>query len=457
MIDTRRRELPLFIGLTAYLAAVAVGVHLSARTAPLWLMLGLSAGLAGLVLLVRRSALPRRAIVVLVLAGGAMLQLAALTAGPTSSDDVYRYVWDGTVQLHGTDPYRYPPAAPQLEHDRSDLLFHDLPQCRHPIMGGCTAINRPTVRTVYPPIAQLIFDGVRLASFGGHGGVRPFQIAGALGSLLIGLMLARRALARGRPLWPVAVWTWSPLAVLEYGNNAHLDWAAAMLGLGALAAASRGRSALAGALIGAGTLTKLYPALVLPALLRRRPLAVLTGAAAVVVLGYAPHVAAVGARVIGYLPGYLTEEGYRSGSRLLLLGWIFPRPFDTVIGALLLGAVAVVAWRRADPLAPERTATWIVGAAFLVTTPAYGWYAGLLLVLALVSAQYEWLPLALAPSIVYLLGLETHTGVIAQRLVYLAAAVATGTAAAVRVGSPTAEQGLDSRSSDTRATTSRSA
>nr|MDQ6949127.1 hypothetical protein [Actinomycetota bacterium] len=42
--------------------------------------------------------LPRRMAVVVVVAGAVVFGLAALTAKPQISDDLYRYAWDGSVQ-----------------------------------------------------------------------------------------------------------------------------------------------------------------------------------------------------------------------------------------------------------------------------------------------------------------------------------------------------------------------
>ena len=79
-------------------AAFAVGA---------WLVLGIS----------RRLAVP------LILLGCAAIQLAALSAGPQGSDDLYRYIWDGRVQAAGIDPYQYAPAAPQLASLRDPFLW----------------------------------------------------------------------------------------------------------------------------------------------------------------------------------------------------------------------------------------------------------------------------------------------------------------------------------------------
>ena len=55
--------------------------------------------------------LPARRAVPLILLGAVAVQLAALSAPPQGSDDLYRYIWDGRVQAAGIDPYSYSPAA----------------------------------------------------------------------------------------------------------------------------------------------------------------------------------------------------------------------------------------------------------------------------------------------------------------------------------------------------------
>ncbi|MBI3021416.1 MAG: hypothetical protein HYY59_05415, partial [Candidatus Omnitrophica bacterium] len=43
-----------------------------------------------------------------------LARLFALGMTPTLSNDLYRYRWDGRVQLAGIDPYAYPPNDPAL-------------------------------------------------------------------------------------------------------------------------------------------------------------------------------------------------------------------------------------------------------------------------------------------------------------------------------------------------------
>jgi hypothetical protein len=379
---------------------------------------------AALILLARSNLRPRQGAALVVLVG-ALLQAVALLAPPRTSDDDYRYIWDAKVQLAGIDPYRYAPTAPQLAPLRDRTLFPYGARCPQLVDGTCPRINRPTVRTVYPPVAEGAFDAIRVVSLGWQGNQLPLQLAAAVGAIVVAWLLSRRALARGRPIWHAAVWAWCPITISEFGNNAHIDWLAVIFVLLGLTWYAQRREGLAGVVIGAAIATKLYPALVLPSMLRRRPITVLGAAAGLVALSYLPHVLAVGTQVIGYLPGYLREEQYVSGGRLLLLGQIVPHPLDTLLGLVILGAAAGWAWRRSDPDRPEDSAVVVVGVAFLVMTPNYSWYAALLVALVALSGAIEWLPVAFASTATYLSGaIAPHSPV--PNWSYLVAAALTG-------------------------------
>lgn len=360
---------------------------------------------------------PGRAAVVLILAGAVGAQLAAGFGGPGTSDDIFRYVWDGRVQAAGIDPYRYAPAAPELVPLRDPQLWPDRPtpwcvDARDGVAAGCTRINRPTVRTIYPPVAQAVF----LATHGG--GVVAVRVAMGLACvattilLLFGLRDPRQA----------ALWAWCPTVAIESAANGHIDAAAAGLTVAALltlASARRTRATIVGgALLGLAIATKVTPALTLPAVMRRRPLPVLAAAVATVAAVYLPHVLAVGGSVIGYLPGYLDEEGYASGSRFALLAAILPPATAQFLAALVLLAVVAEAYRRADPAAPWDSAALVVGASLLLTSPFYTWYAVLLVALVGLGAPAIWL---IVPALSYIAqyggALPIGAG-IAQRLAY---------------------------------------
>lgn len=352
--------------------------------APLW---------AVAVFLLSRLDLAGRQATVLVLGVGAVFSIIAMTHPPATSDDDFRYIWNAKVQLAGIDPYRYAPSAPELRELREPLLFGAPGEYPHRIEGGSTPINRPNVRTVYPPVAEGAFTAMRLVSFGGHGNHLPLQLTAALGALAIGWLLLRRG-----PPWRAALWAWCPVTIVEFANNAHIDWLGVLLVVLAL---SYARTTIGrGVLAGAATAVKLYPALVLPALMRRDWRVALV-AVATVALVYVPHVLAVGPDVIGYLPGYLQENKYDSGRNLLLLGPVLGDSAAKVVGVVALVAVALWAWLRSAPGRPEDAALLVVGVAFLVTTPVFGWYAALLLALVALTGALEWVPIVFAASACY--------------------------------------------------------
>ena len=354
--------------------------------------------------------LPRRVALPAIFLVAVALRLAALAGPPVLSDDLYRYAWDGRVQAAGIDPYRYQPTSSHLRSLREPWLWPNDAGCADLGRGpDCSRINRATVRTIYPPVAQAWFATVyRLSGIGPEH--KAWQLAGLAGDLaLVALLpLVLRAWKRD-PRW-TALYALSPFPVLEVVNNGHVDGLAALLVVAALLAAARRRPGWAGALIGAATLVKLYPAVLVVGLVgaavarastgsgrRRLPDLVKAGAAAgaVVVAGYLPHVVAVGVKVLGYLPGYLREEKYDSGGRFLLASLLH---LPIVPEALVAGAgmAAVVAWvLRTRPSAPRAFAA-LIGGLLLATTPVQPWYAVTLVAAATVAVAPAWTLVAAA-------------------------------------------------------------
>jgi hypothetical protein len=348
--------------------------------------------LLGVFLLLR--ALPRRLALGLLVAGALALPVVAFTRGPQISTDLYRYAWDGRVQAAGIDPYRYTPVDPALAHLRDPWLFPDPAGCATPpTTVTCTRINYRNAHTVYPPVGEAWFTLVHYLPGPGH--ERQLQLWADVTSLgLVGL-IAVMLRASGRDERFAALYAWSPLAGIDVGSDAHVDALAALLTLGAFAVLMKRRPGWAGGLLGAAIAVKLYPALVLPAALRRHPLRVLGAAIGLVALSYVPHVFAVGGHVIGFLPSYLSVEGYNSGGRFLLLRLIglHGTPAKVAAAAILL-TVAWLAYRSSAP--PTRGALWIFGAALLVATPVQPWYAVTLVALAAVEGRWEWVAVAAA-------------------------------------------------------------
>ncbi|MFD7325662.1 glycosyltransferase 87 family protein [Streptomyces sp. NPDC059875] len=358
---------------------------------------------------------PARQAVALVLAGSAVVAATGLVAPPRTSTDAYRYAWDGRVQAAGISPYDHAPADSALAPLRDDWLFPHGAGCDGPDLtpvpaapgtAHCTRLNRPAVHTIYPPLAESYFHGTHLLAPEGAR-LKPFQIGGALLSVAVTAALLLILRRRGDPR-TAALWAWCPAVPVEAVNNAHVDVLGVLFAVAGLGLVVRHRAA-GGALLGAAVAVKLMPAIVLPGALAgaRRPrdaAAVLAPAAAVVALAYLPYVLDAEASVLGYLGGYVAEEGYDdagSGRRYALLRLVLPDAWALpALLAVLLGTCAYVIV-RGDPERPWSGALLVTGTAFLLLTPGYSWYALLLIALVALDGRGEWLLVAVAGAATY--------------------------------------------------------
>jgi len=429
-------------------AGVVLSIHIARGPALLasrwWLLAELAFwALAWLAAVVAAFRIPRRLALSLVFLAAVALRLAAVAGPPLTSDDLFRYSWDGRVQAAGIDPYRYPPGAPALTGLREPWLWPEARPC--PLAyrpRGCTRINRSWVHTIYPPAAEAWFAAVyRLTGIGAR--YKPWQVAGlvtdaaAVALLMVGL---RR---RGQDSRWAALYALCPAPVLEVVNNGHVDGLAIVLSLAALVVASpperdpprlpaATRELMAGALVGLAILVKLYPALLVPAIAaapaagRRLRSLVRTGGAAlaVCIAGYLPHVLVVGTKVIGFLPGYLREEHYDGAGRYLVAaGLRIPGGLAGPLSALAVAGAAVWVWARRPP-APVGAAV-LMGTLLAAVSPVQPWYAVTLLAFATLAAEPAWVALVAAgyPYFFAVILLQPHRAGIGE-LAYGASAAA---------------------------------
>jgi len=308
-----------------------------------------------------------------------LYRLILLPTLPTLSDDMYRYVWDGRVQGHGLSPYRYPPGARELAALRpwKPPVYQTV--WRH--------INRKEAVTVYPPGAQMAFAGLwRLMGDRVIGFKAAFVVAETIGAVvLLGLLRACQL-----PPERVLIYLWSPLLVFEVAQAGHVDGLMLPLLAAALLARVRERPIWLGLCLGAATLVKLFPALLLPALLPlparwswrglRAPGLTLAAFAGVIGVAYLPYVLGNGGGVLGFLPNYFGENFNLGLARLAFnladaQGW--PRA-ETANAVTFVGLAALSLACVVRPAADGRGALlrclWLIGWFTLTTQNLFPWY-----------------------------------------------------------------------------------
>ncbi|HMN97984.1 MAG TPA: glycosyltransferase 87 family protein [Miltoncostaeaceae bacterium] len=402
----------------AVLAAIGAGVVAVAAWSASWedsrshaasfttaILLGLALWAAGAAWILRRR--PRGLLVVgVVLLAGLGARLALVPHAPDLSGDIHRYVWDGRVQAEGINPYRYAPDDPVLAGLRDDEVW--------------PGINRKPVTTIYPPVAEGGFLALHLA---GARGVVSLKLAFALIDGIAAVLLLAVLLGRlGRPPALALVYAWHPLPIIEIGRSGHVDGLAVALLLAALLAHAARRPLASGALLAGAALVKFYAAAVLPALLwvggRRSPKPVIAFAVTAAV-AYLPYLG-VGSGVLGYLPGYLEEEGFETGRRFYLLGRgesllgdlsigpVSSAAWYAALAALVMGAVAAWCLRTPPSSLPQTAdrAVLLLLTLMLLSSPTYPWYLVLLTALIPLASVTTAVPAAIVCAAAPLLYLQ---------------------------------------------------
>jgi len=126
---------------------------------------------------------------------GARLLVVPMAPG----DDVWRYLWEGQIQLAGFSPYVYAPSATELEALRTSTWG---------------LINHPDATAIYPPVAQLF---LRIAA-GLGGGVVGLKLWFLVADAVAIWLLARR-FGRGATL----LYAWNPLLIYVGVGGAHYE------------------------------------------------------------------------------------------------------------------------------------------------------------------------------------------------------------------------------------------
>jgi alpha-1,6-mannosyltransferase len=299
-----------------------------------------------------------------------------LVPAPFLSSDIYRYAWDGVVQHAGISPYRYVPGDPALRFLRApnqDLFDH---------------INRRDyARTIYPPVAQMIFFAITWIS----PTVRFMKIAMVLfeGVTVWALLSTLRALGR-RPE-QILLYLWCPMLVWEVAEAGHLDSAGMAFIALALLARIRRQPLTTGLWLGFAVMIKFYPLVLFPALWwrgdsRGSAWKIPAMVAAVIVFGYACYLK-VGMLVFGFAGGYAQEEGLNTGVRYFLYELArrvpglhaLPIAAFAVFCAAVFVALMVWAWRSCSAASSPRDAFLapafaLAVALMLLFSPHYTWY-----------------------------------------------------------------------------------
>ena len=192
---------------------------------------------------------------------GLAFRLVMFFSTPMLEDDYFRYLWDGAVTANGINPYKYSPE--QVIQNR------DVPEGLSSLAGKSGdiihRINHPHIRTIYPPVTQAFFALSYI--------IKPWSLLPWRAILLLfdiaTLALILYSLNYMRlPLVYAIVYWWNPLLVKEIYNSGHLDVLVLPFALGGVMLALRAKYTGSLMSLAAGVGLKLWPAFLIPLVLR---------------------------------------------------------------------------------------------------------------------------------------------------------------------------------------------
>ncbi len=365
-LDRPEHHIPTFLALMA------------AATAAWWVAASAARGL---------GAGPRAVAGVLIVA--VIVRAVLLPAEPSLSTDVYRYVWEGRMVLHGINPYVHAPSEPAL------AAYRDAWSAR---------INHPDLVTIYPPLAQGLFALAARV----HDAPVTHKAVFVMFDLAAALVLAAHV-RRGRAgLDALVLYAWSPLVIVETARAGHVDAVGASLLLVAVLAMARGREAGAALAMAASVLAKLAGAVLAPwMLLRRRAAGALALAALVVAAGYAPF-ASAGRGLVSSLVRYGRAWEFNGPAyRLVTATGLGGDTARALLGIAALVVVFVLAARERDPVRYARRA---IGAVLVLSPTVYPWYVVWLVPLLALDPSRAWMALVATVPLSYTVWMRRAAG-----------------------------------------------
>ncbi|PSQ95925.1 MAG: hypothetical protein BRD55_08980 [Bacteroidetes bacterium SW_9_63_38] len=316
-----------------------------------------------------------------VLWGALILRLAFLPLLPGLTDDLYRYIWDGWIQIHGINPYRYPPKHEALAAFQSSFIYDHL--------------NSQPYYSVYPPLSQLFF------AIGGWFHSVDWTVSYyVLKVLFTGtefggvVLLSRLATARN-----LLLYAWNPLVLLETAGQGHTEALLVFFLVGTVWAVRAECPRYASLFLVGGGLVKLYPFVLWPYLVRRYGMTALWPGAIVGVGLCVPYAASyvlpnLKASVDLFAQLFEFNAGLYYATKYV--GWAATgADWSKVIGPafryLFLGALLplyILDWWRGWSF--RRATVLTVGLFLVLSTTVHPWYLLPLLALGVVPERPAW-------------------------------------------------------------------
>ncbi len=193
---------------------------------------------------------------------GLLIRVVMLFSVPILEDDYNRYFWDGAVTGNGINPYIYSP-----QQVRSDVFQqNNMVLLKNQAGKFFDNINHPHLKTIYPPVSQLVFAiSYKLSPFN----LTVWKIVLLFFDLITFFLLLYTL--RKLEISPVNVliYWWNPLLIYETYGSGHFEVIAFPFVLSAILFISRKQVVASMGSLALAVGVKLWPVFLFPLIMKK--------------------------------------------------------------------------------------------------------------------------------------------------------------------------------------------
>ena len=234
----------------------------------------------------------------------------------TPSNDMFRYVWEGRLQVNGLNPYSYPPESSTLEHLRDKFY---------------SGIGHKQLTTIYPPLTLMIFAIAELFSHSFLSMKTAFLTFDVLSIFLLVKFLRRM----GKEPVHVLIYAWSPLVLMSFAARGHCDSLQIFFVILALYLYSMKKQIQSFISISLATMSKFVSIITIPFLIPRGKFKYLIILFLVILLLYSPYSSA-GSGLFSTLFHFGTQYHYNDSVHFLIFCLYLGSPFISKIITIII-------------------------------------------------------------------------------------------------------------------------
>ncbi len=254
-----------------------------------------------------------------------MFRVTLLPVAP--SDDIYRYLWEGKLQLNGINPYAYSPESSNLEHLRD---------------GFFTGINHKHLTTIYPPLTLMVFA---ITDYISHSLISMKSVFLVFDVLTIFLLLRFLNVMKKSQL-NVLVYAWSPLILISFAARGHCDSLHIFFIILAMYLCAIRKNLRSAASIALAAMSKFVFIIIVPFLIPAKKFKYVLVLFSVISILYLPYISA-GKGLFSTLFHFGTQYHFNDSAHFLIFCLCIGSPLASkIVTALVFGMVLLFLYKR---------------------------------------------------------------------------------------------------------------